>query len=92
MMAARFQAFPTCRIIPICAPAVYGTCKREENLRGYFAAISAMDEQIGRLLDAVEEQGPGRQYRDPLYSGQWNEHGTAWRLGEGQRDISDEYV
>ena len=30
---------------------------REENLRGYFAAISAMDEQIGRLLDAVEEQG-----------------------------------
>ena len=37
--------------------AVYGTCKREENLRGYFAAISAMDEQIGRLLDAVEEQG-----------------------------------
>ena len=37
--------------------AVYGTGKREENLRGYFAAISAMDEQIGRLLDAVEEQG-----------------------------------
>ena len=36
---------------------VYGTEKRKENLRGYFAAISAMDEQIGRLLDAVEEQG-----------------------------------
>lgn len=72
--------------------AVYGTGKREENLRGYFAAISAMDEQIGRLLDAVEEQGLADNIRDPLYSGQWNEHGTAWSLGQGQRDIPDEYV
>ena len=41
----------------MCIRDRYGTGKREENLRGYFAAISAMDEQIGRLLDAVEEQG-----------------------------------
>ncbi len=36
---------------------VYGTPARKENLRGYFAAVSAMDEQIGRLLDALEEKG-----------------------------------
>lgn len=35
---------------------VYGTEKRKENLRGYFAAVSAMDEQVGRLLDALEEK------------------------------------
>jgi len=34
---------------------VYGTAKRRENLTGYFAAISAMDEQVGRILDRVEE-------------------------------------
>lgn len=36
---------------------VYGTAKRHQNLRGYFAAISAMDEQIGRLLDYLQEHG-----------------------------------
>lgn len=36
---------------------VYGTDRRRINLRGYFAAISAMDEQVGRLLDALEQKG-----------------------------------
>lgn len=36
---------------------VYGTPTRRENLIGYFAAISAMDEQIGRILDALEASG-----------------------------------
>lgn len=36
---------------------VYGTERRKVNLRGYFAAVSAMDRQIGRLLDALEEKG-----------------------------------
>lgn len=34
---------------------VYGTENRRENLTGYFAAISAMDEQLGRILGRVEE-------------------------------------
>lgn len=34
---------------------VYGTPARRENLIGYFAAVSAMDEQIGRILDRLEE-------------------------------------
>ena len=36
---------------------VYGTPARHENLRGYFAAISAMDEGVGRIVDALEANG-----------------------------------
>ena len=33
---------------------VYGTPRRRENLTGYFAAITAMDAGIGRLLDRLD--------------------------------------
>ena len=36
---------------------VYGTPLRRENLRGYYAAISAMDEGVGKILDRLEEKG-----------------------------------
>lgn len=36
---------------------VYGTPRRHENLRGYFAAISAMDEGVGRIIAQLEKQG-----------------------------------
>ena len=36
---------------------VYGTPLRHENLRGYYAAISAMDEGIGQILDKLDEKG-----------------------------------
>ena len=36
---------------------VYGTGKRRENLTGYFAAITAMDRNIGRILDHLEQTG-----------------------------------
>ena len=36
---------------------VYGTPRRRENLRGYFSAISAMDEGIGRILDTLDRLG-----------------------------------
>lgn len=36
---------------------VYGTPRREENLRGYFAAVSAMDEGVGQILDTLESRG-----------------------------------
>ncbi|MFQ9511172.1 MAG: sulfatase, partial [Lachnospiraceae bacterium] len=39
---------------------VYGTPKRRENLIGYFAAVSAMDEQVGRILDWLVEFGMER--------------------------------
>ena len=35
---------------------VYGTPARRENLRGYYAAVTAMDAAIGRLLDRLEEK------------------------------------
>ncbi len=36
---------------------VYGTPKRRENLRGYYAAITAMDADIGKLLARLDEHG-----------------------------------
>ncbi len=39
-----------------CGP-VYGTPKRKTNLRGYYAAVTAMDHGVGRLLDRLEEKG-----------------------------------
>ncbi len=36
---------------------VYGTPQRKSNLRGYYAAVSAMDQGIGKLLDRLEEKG-----------------------------------
>lgn len=36
---------------------VYGTPRRRENLRGYCAAVSAMDEGIGRILAALGREG-----------------------------------
>ncbi len=56
--ACRFESIPA---VPdhknITTGAVYGTPQRHVNLRGYFAAISAMDEGVGRLLSALEEEG-----------------------------------
>lgn len=39
------------------AGQVYGTEQRQTNLRGYFAAITAMDANVGRLLDALDVRG-----------------------------------
>lgn len=57
---------------------VYGTDRRRENLTGYFAAVSAMDEQIGRILERIAGLGleqdtlvilhilPGKSFADLL--------------------------
>lgn len=31
--------------------------EKKENLRGYYAAISAMDAGVGKILDKVKEKG-----------------------------------
>ena len=36
---------------------VYGTPRRHEQLVGYFSAVSAMDEGIGRILETLEKKG-----------------------------------
>ncbi len=36
---------------------IHGTPRRHNNLRGYFAAITAMDEGVGRILDKLDEKG-----------------------------------
>lgn len=39
-----------------CEP-MYGTPRRKEKLRGYYAAVTAMDRGVGKLLDRLEEKG-----------------------------------
>lgn len=64
---------------------VYHTEKRKENLRGYFAAISAMDEQIGRILDTLEANGQ-RENTLVIYTadnGMSMGHHGVWGKGNG---------
>ena len=54
-------AFPSIPDVPddpdMVTGPVYGTPTRHGNLRGYFAAISAMDEGVGRIVEALEANG-----------------------------------
>jgi len=47
-----------------------------EMRRGYYSAVSFVDAQIGRLLDAIESRG----LRDDTIVVLWGDHG--WKLGE----------
>lgn len=54
----KFESIPDVPDHPdITVGKVAGTPLRHENLRGYFAAITAMDHEIGRLLDHLEACG-----------------------------------
>ena len=56
--SCRFESIPDVPDHPdMTTGPVYGTPRRKENLRGYFAAISAMDAGIGRILRRLEEKG-----------------------------------
>ena len=51
-----FESFPDIPDHPnMTTGPVYGTANRKINLIGYCAALSAMDEQIGRILDKLEQ-------------------------------------
>ena len=51
-----FESFPDVPDHPnMTTGPVYGTANRRRNLIGYGAALSAMDEQIGRILDKLEQ-------------------------------------
>ena len=53
-----FSGFPDVPDHPdLTTEPVYGTPSRREHLRGYCAAVSAMDEGIGRILAALENRG-----------------------------------
>ncbi|MFI3206185.1 MAG: sulfatase-like hydrolase/transferase [Clostridia bacterium] len=39
------------------APIATNESERRDNLRGYYAAITAMDENIGKILDKLEQSG-----------------------------------
>ncbi|MGI6172339.1 MAG: sulfatase-like hydrolase/transferase [Christensenellales bacterium] len=54
----KFESIPDVPDHPhLTVDPVYGTPRRLENLRGYFAAISAMDEGIGKIIQTLEAQG-----------------------------------
>ena len=50
--------------------------KARELMHGYYACVSYVDAQIGRLLDALEEEG----LADNTIVVLWSDHG--WKLGE----------
>ena len=50
--------------------------KARQLMHGYYACVSYVDAQIGRLLDALEEEG----LRDNTIVVLWSDHG--WKLGE----------
>ncbi|MCA9139766.1 MAG: sulfatase [Planctomycetales bacterium] len=52
--------------------------KRRSLIHGYYACVSYIDAQIGRLLDAVDEQG----LADNTIVVLWSDHG--WKLGENR--------
>lgn len=51
-----FESVPNVPDHPdLTVPPVYGTPAREWQLRGYFAAVTAMDRCVGQLLDYLDE-------------------------------------
>ena len=64
---------------------VHGTPRRRENLIGYFSAVSAMDEGIGRILDALDRLGIGENTMVIFMSdnGMSMGHHGIWGKGNG---------
>jgi len=60
--------------IPKSGPLPKDTARRL--VHGYYAAVSYMDAQVGRVLDALKEQG----FADDTAVILWGDHG--WHLGE----------
>lgn len=52
-----FETCPQNELQPWFKPTMHIGDQWRENAKGYFAAITAMDQQIGRVLDYLEEQG-----------------------------------
>ena len=65
--------------------AMYGLPARQEALVGYFAAVSAMDEEIGRLLDYLDETGQAENTLIVFMSdnGMCMGHHGVWGKGNG---------
>lgn len=52
-----FESIPDVPDHPNSISTIYGTSRRHENLRGYFASITAMDAGIGKILEKLQEKG-----------------------------------
>ena len=52
-------------------------------LSGYFAAVTEMDRNIGRLLDWLEVKRAARDYANHVHGRQRHEYGTSRYMGQG---------
>ncbi len=72
--------------------APYGTGEvRKSLLRGYYAAITAMDANIGGSRPAGGAGHAGGYHRD-FHGGQRHEYGAPRNLGQGKRHLPLQYV
>lgn len=90
-----FESTPDEPLHPWLSPAAPykpGAEGRRESLTGYYAAISAMDAGIGKILAKLRETGLDSGHPCDLYLRQRHEHGSPRHLGQGKRHLPSEYV
>ncbi len=86
-----FESVPNVPDHPgLTCPPVYGTPTRTENLKGYFAAISAMDQGIGQILDRLQQKGLDQETIVIFASdnGMNMGHHGIWGKGNGTRPMN----
>lgn len=70
------RSYDNFRDLPLPSQGTLSEARQRELLHGYYACISYIDAQIGRLLDALDELGLSENTIIVL----WSDHG--WKLGE----------
>jgi iduronate 2-sulfatase len=70
------RSYIDCHDLPLPEEAPWDVERQRELLHGYYASISYVDTQVGRLMDALERLG----LADNTVVVLWGDHG--WKLGE----------
>lgn len=68
--------YDDCHDLPFPDEAPWNEARQREMIHGYYASVSYVDAQVGRLLDALEKEGLAENTIIVL----WGDHG--WKLGE----------
>jgi iduronate 2-sulfatase len=70
------RSYDDCHDLPRPGGETWNEARQRELLHGYYASVSYVDAQIGRLLETLKEQG----LEDNTIIVLWGDHG--WKLGE----------
>ena len=70
------RSYDDCHDLPLPAASPWDEDRQRELIHGYYASVSYIDAQIGRLLDELETLGLSENTIIVL----WGDHG--WKLGE----------